>query len=302
MSLFATARANAPSIIFCDELDALCPKREDSTDDMQKRLVAALLTLMDGLVSNGEGVASSTGADRVLVIGATNRPDALDTALRRAGRFDREIEIGIPNEPKRKDILKRMLKNMPNSITEEEVRARARQTHTHSHTERVENEDIDFLMYLRYVCPPPSHSMLHDCRCCVSLPLQLSYVSSVSHGFVGADLKALCRESALIALDRWQSNDSNWIETLKHDPNGLQLIGQDMMAALANVKPSAMRSVIIDVPKVAWNDIGGQEDVKQKLKEAVEWPLMVQQQKRNTSMRTTPANIQSESINFHSPF
>ena len=126
-SVFALARRHAPSIIFLDELDSLCPKRDESSDELQKRIVASLLTLMDGLSSSsssgGEGGSQSSVDDRVLVIGATNRPDALDTAMRRAGRFDREMEIGIPNEPKRLDILARMIRNMPHSLSQQEVRS-----------------------------------------------------------------------------------------------------------------------------------------------------------------------------------
>lgn len=229
VSLFATARATAPSIIFLDEIDSLCPKRDESTDEMQKRIVAALLTLMDGLSTStgggdgggSGGAAEATSGDRVVVIGATNRPDALDTAMRRAGRFDREIEIGIPNETKRRDILQRMLRNMPHTLTTNEV---------------------------------------HQ-------------VASVTHGYVGADLKALCREAALVALDRWQRAHPEWAASLASSPSSLALTAGDFLSALPGVKPSAMRSLVVDVPRVSWTDIGGQEDVKQQLKEAVEWPL-----------------------------
>jgi SpoVK/Ycf46/Vps4 family AAA+-type ATPase len=265
VALFATARANAPSIIFLDELDSLCPKRDDSSDEMQKRVVASLLTLMDGLSdAPGEAAgANGTVGDRVLVIGATNRPDALDTAMRRAGRFDREIEIGIPNENKRLDILQRMSKHMPHTLTEAEVS-----------------------QYQRY------HSR-RGLRCgmllislfsLASFFLQISSIASVTHGYVGADLKALCREAALVALDRWQREQPNWLAASLQQsagnasPDGcasLQVSVGDFRQALPSVKPSAMRSLVVDVPKVAWTDIGGQDDVKQKLKEAVEWPLMV---------------------------
>lgn len=114
-AVFAAARRHAPSIIFIDEIDSLCPKRDEHSDELQKRIVASLLTLMDG------SGAADTNA-RVMVIGATNRPDSIDTAMRRAGRFDRELEIGIPNESKRLDILSKMIRNMPHSLTEKEVR------------------------------------------------------------------------------------------------------------------------------------------------------------------------------------
>jgi len=136
-SVFALARRNAPSVIFLDEIDSLCPKRDESSDEMQKRVVASLLTLMDGATGEAAGVDSSGGGssassvdDRVVVIGATNRPDALDTALRRAGRFDREMEIGIPNESKRLDILRRMIKKMPHALSDKEVRSHAQRGQT----------------------------------------------------------------------------------------------------------------------------------------------------------------------------
>lgn len=118
--VFAQARRNAPSIIFIDEIDSLCPKRDENSDELQKRVVASLLTLMDG------SAAAETN-HRVMVIGATNRPDSIDTAMRRAGRFDRELEIGIPNESKRFDILRKMIRNMPHCLTEKEVREHAHQ-------------------------------------------------------------------------------------------------------------------------------------------------------------------------------
>jgi len=235
VSLFATARRHAPSIIFLDEIDSLCPKRDETTDELQKRIVASLLTLMDGLSSSsgyGTNGTSSASSDRVLVIAATNRPDSLDPALRRAGRLDRELEIGIPNEIKRLDILKRILTRMPHNITQQE----------------------------------------------------LSVIASVTHGYVGADLKALCREAALAALERWQqqqlgqqssvvdSTESS-LPTPTSPFSSLNLLPVDFSSALKRVEPSAMRSVVVDVPKISWSDIGGQAEIKQKLKEAVEWPL-----------------------------
>ncbi|XP_059024969.1 ATPase family gene 2 protein homolog A isoform X2 [Mustela lutreola] len=210
--IFAEATLRHPSIIFIDELDALCPKREGAQNEVEKRVVASLLTLMDGIGSEG-----SEG--QVLVLGATNRPHALDAALRRPGRFDKEIEIGVPNAADRLDILQKLLQRVPHLLTESEL-------------------------------------------------LQLA---NGAHGYVGADLKALCNEAGLHALRR----------VLKKQPNlsdskmaGLVKITlNDFLQAMNDIRPSAMREVAIDVPNVSWSDIGGLENIKLKLKQAVEWPL-----------------------------
>ncbi|XP_076996217.1 ATPase family gene 2 protein homolog A isoform X8 [Tamandua tetradactyla] len=210
--IFAEATLRCPSIIFIDELDALCPKREGTQNEVEKRVVASLLTLMDGIGSEGnEG--------QVLVLGATNRPQALDVALRRPGRFDKEIEIGVPNAQDRLDILQKLLHRVPHLLTEVEL-------------------------------------------------LQLA---NGAHGYVGADLKALCNEAALCALRR----------VLRKQPDlpdskvaGLMKISlNDFLQAMNDIRPSAMREVAVDVPNVSWSDIGGLEDIKLKLKQAVEWPL-----------------------------
>ncbi|XP_059273560.1 ATPase family gene 2 protein homolog A [Mustela nigripes] len=210
--IFAEATLRHPSIIFIDELDALFPKREGAQNEVEKRVVASLLTLMDGIGSEG-----SEG--QVLVLGATNRPHALDAALRRPGRFDKEIEIGVPNAADRLDILQKLLQRVPHLLTESEL-------------------------------------------------LQLA---NGAHGYVGADLKALCNEAGLHALRR----------VLKKQPNlsdskmaGLVKITlNDFLQAMNDIRPSAMREVAIDVPNVSWSDIGGLENIKLKLKQAVEWPL-----------------------------
>ncbi|XP_008141534.1 protein sprouty homolog 1 isoform X1 [Eptesicus fuscus] len=210
--IFAEATLRHPSIIFIDELDALCPKREGAQNEVEKRVVASLLTLMDGIGSEG-----SEG--QVLVIGATNRPHALDAALRRPGRFDKEIEIGVPNAQDRLDILRKLLRKVPHVLTETEL-------------------------------------------------LQLA---NSAHGYVGADLKALCNESGLNALRR----------VLKKQPNLpdskvaalVKITLNDFLQGMNDVRPSAMREVAVDVPSVSWSDIGGLENIKLKLKQAVEWPL-----------------------------
>ncbi|NWW15970.1 SPAT5 protein, partial [Falcunculus frontatus] len=210
--IFAEASLRRPSIIFIDELDALCPKREGAQNEVEKRVVASLLTLMDGIGSEG-----SEG--QLLVLGATNRPHALDAALRRPGRFDKEIEIGVPNAQDRLDILLKLLKKVPHSLTAE----------------------------------------------------QLAQLADSAHGYVGADLAALCKEAGLYALRRALGKRPNLLDT--EVAGSVMITFNDFLQGMNDVRPSAMREVAIDVPKVSWSDIGGLEDVKLKLKQAVEWPL-----------------------------
>ncbi|NXG06067.1 SPAT5 protein, partial [Sakesphorus luctuosus] len=210
--IFAEASLRRPSIIFIDELDALCPKREGAQNEVEKRVVASLLTLMDGIGSEG-----SEG--QLLVLGATNRPHALDAALRRPGRFDKEIEIGIPNAQDRLDILQKLLKKVPHSLTE----------------------------------------------------MELAQLADSAHGYVGADLAALCKEAGLYALRRALGKSPNLSDT--EVAGSVMIAFNDFLQGMNDVRPSAMREVAIDVPKVSWSDIGGLEDVKLKLKQAVEWPL-----------------------------
>ncbi|XP_058148999.1 ATPase family gene 2 protein homolog A isoform X3 [Dasypus novemcinctus] len=210
--IFAEATLQHPSIIFIDELDALCPKREGAQNEVEKRVVASLLTLMDGIGSEGrEG--------QILVLGATNRPHALDAALRRPGRFDKEIEIGVPNAQDRLDILQKLLHRVPHLLTEVEL-------------------------------------------------LQLA---NSAHGYVGADLKALCNEAALCALRRGLKKQPNLPDSKLAGLVKITL--SDFLQGMNDITPSAMREVAIDVPNVSWSDIGGLENIKLKLKQAVEWPL-----------------------------
>ncbi|NWU83294.1 SPAT5 protein, partial [Onychorhynchus coronatus] len=210
--IFAEASLRHPSIIFIDELDALCPKREGAQNEVEKRVVASLLTLMDGIGSEG-----SEG--QLLVLGATNRPHALDAALRRPGRFDKEIEIGIPNAQDRLDILQKLLRKVPHSLTEAE----------------------------------------------------LVQLADSAHGYVGADLAALCKEAGLHALRRALGKSPNLLDT--EVAGSVMIAFNDFLQGMNDVRPSAMREVAIDVPRVSWSDIGGLDDVKLKLKQAVEWPL-----------------------------
>jgi len=210
--IFQEAEKNAPSIIFIDEIDAIAPKREESYGEVERRVVAQLLALMDGLKSRG----------KVIVIAATNRPDALDPALRRGGRFDREIEIGVPDKEGRHEILKIHTRNMPLA------------------------KDVD-----------------------------LKELAEVTHGFVGADLESLCKEAAMAAI-RDIIPEINFKDEEKipvHVLEKLKVSRKHFKEALKIVRPSAMREVLIERPKVKWADIGGLNKAKQELKEAVEWPL-----------------------------
>ena len=209
--MFQQAQKNSPSIIFIDELDAIAPKREEVTGEVERRVVAQLLALMDGLEGRGN----------VIVIGATNRPGALDPALRRPGRFDREIEIGVPDKQARHEILQIHTRGMPLA------------------------EDVD-----------------------------LKKLTEITHGYTGADLAALGRETAMKALRRYLPEIN--LEEQRIPPSVLEKMEvrmEDFLNAYKEITPTAMREVYIEMPTVHWTDIGGLEDVKQELREAVEWPL-----------------------------
>lgn len=209
--IFAEAAKNAPCVIFIDELDSVAPKRGESTDEVSRRMVATLLAEMDGIKDRGH----------VIVIGATNRPDSLDEALRRPGRFDREVEIGIPDPAGRLEILQIHTRGMPIG------------------------DDVD-----------------------------IEHFADIAHGYTGADLESLARESAMKALARYLPN-VNLME--KRVPTEvletMEVNQQDMEAAFREITPSAMREVAFDTPNIHWDDVGGLEDVKQELIEAVQWPL-----------------------------
>jgi transitional endoplasmic reticulum ATPase len=213
--LFEEAEENAPSIIFIDELDAIAPKREDVQGEVERRVVAQLLATMDGLKSRGQ----------VVVIGATNRVNALDPALRRPGRFDREIEIGVPDETGRLEVLHIHSRGMP--LTTEGDGA-----------------------------------------------VDLAKLAKITHGFVGADINALCREAAMKALRRYLPQLNLEEDEIPQDVlDRLEVNVGDFLEALKEIQPSAVREVFIEVPNVRWTDIGGLEDVIQELIEVVEWPL-----------------------------
>ncbi len=210
--IFDNAEKNAPSIIFIDEIDAIAPKREDSVGEVERRVVSQLLTMMDGLKSRG----------KVVVIGATNLPNSIDPALRRPGRFDREISINVPDKKGRLEVLKIHTRNMP-----------------------------------------------------LTKDVNLEEFASITHGFVGADLSALCKEAAMVVLRKvlptLKLNKDEEITT--EDLEKLKVTHKDFKDALKMVQPSAMREVLVESPNVKWEDVGGLGEAKQELKEAIEWPM-----------------------------
>ncbi len=214
--IFKEAREKAPSIIFVDEIDSIAPKREEVTGEVERRVVSQMLSLMDGLEGRG----------KVIVIAATNRPNAIDPALRRPGRFDREIEIKVPDKKGRRDILAIHSRNMPLADDTQE------------------------------------------------LPENIDKIASVSHGYVGADLEYLCKEAAMKCLRRLLPELN--LEEEKLPPETLDKLivnHDDFTKALIEVTPSGMREVFIENPDIKWEEVGGLEDVKRELQEAVEWPM-----------------------------
>ncbi len=210
-SIFQEAEKNAPSIVFIDELDSIAPKREEVMGEVERRVVAQLLSLMDGLSSRG----------KVVVIGATNRPNAIDPALRRAGRFDREIELGIPDTNGRLEILQIHTRGMP--LT----------------------DNID-----------------------------LKKIAEISHGFTGSDLQSLSKEAAMRALRRVLPDIDLAAESIPSKVlNQIMVTMDDFTEVIDEMEPSAMREVFVEIPNVRWDDVGGLKELKQELKEAIDWPL-----------------------------
>lgn len=205
--IFNEAKKFQPSIIFMDEIDSIAPSRtSDDSGETESRVVAQLLTVMDGMGDNG----------RIVVIGATNRPNSIDSALRRPGRFDQEVEIGIPDVEAREEILTKQFAKMNSEkcqITKEEIAS----------------------------------------------------IASKTHGYVGADLTALCRESVMKAINRGL--------TVGISQTAIKVTVDDVYHALPEIRPSAMREIFLEMPKVHWSDIGGQEELKRKLIEVVQLPL-----------------------------
>ncbi len=209
--IFNDATRSGPSIIFLDEIDAIAPKRENTVGEVEKRIVAQLLALMDGL----------NRRQHLIVIAATNLPNLLDPALRRPGRFDREIAIPIPDRPAALEILEIHSRGMPLA------------------------DDVD-----------------------------RGHVAEITHGFVGADLEALCREAAMICLRRIMPDIDFALTSIPYERLAqLEVRMDDFVAALREVEPSALREVFVETPNVNWEDVGGLTAVKERLREAVEWPL-----------------------------
>ena len=222
--IFKEAKEKAPTIIFIDEIDSIAPKREEVTGEVERRVVSQLLSLMDGLEARG----------KVIVIAATNRPNAIDPALRRPGRFDREIEIKVPDKKGRLEILQIHTRHMPLAQNDEK------------------HEAVDKIV-------------------------DLEKLAAVTHGFVGADLEYLCKEAAMKTLRRNLPDIK--LEEDRLSPETLDKLivtMADFEDALKDVMPSAMREVYLETPDVKWSEIGGLEDVKKELQEAVEWPLKFQ--------------------------
>lgn len=209
--VFEEATDNSPAIIFMDELDSIASQRGEASGDVERRVVAQLLSLMDGLEDRSE----------VVVIGATNRVDAIDPALRRGGRFDREIEVSAPDKEGRREIFDVHTRSMP-----------------------------------------------------LSTEIDLDEYADLTHGFVGADIEALCKESAMTALRRIKpeinlEEDEIDAEVLRN----LEVTEDDFTESLRDIEPSALREVFVEVPDVTWEDVGGLTDTKDRMREVVQWPL-----------------------------
>ena len=209
--IFEDASRKGPSIIFLDEIDSIAPRRDKVVGDVEKRIVAQLLALMDGLKGRG----------KVIVIAATNLPNAIDPALRRPGRFDREISIPIPDRDGRREIIEIHSTGMP-----------------------------------------------------LNADVELNILADVTHGFVGADLEALCREAAMSSLRRLLPEIDFSASELPYDRLAtLTVTMDDFRAALCEVSPSAIREMFVDIPDVRWADVGGLDDIRRRLIESVEWPI-----------------------------
>ncbi len=208
--IFDEAREHTPSIVFIDELDSIAPRREDVTGEVERRVVAQLLTIMDGLEERGQ----------IIVVGATNRVEAIDPALRRPGRFDREIEISVPDYAGRREILEIHTRDMPLS-------------------EEVSIEEL----------------------------------ASITHGFVGADVLSLTKEAAMRALRRYMPD----IDLEKEIPgallNTMRITAEDFKDALREIQPSALREIMVEIPDTTWEDVGGLDEARQEIIEAIEWPI-----------------------------
>ena len=310
--VFKDAEKNAPSIIFFDELDAIAPKRDEVVGEVERRVVAQILSAMDGMESRGQ----------VIVIGATNRINSIDEALRRPGRFDREIEIGVPSKKGRLDILQIHSRGMPltrftkqeagiltalysngseskdseknktfadiltkQNVSRDELTEKLLDFCKKKLPKDADSKDLEKLIAnfdldlgIRRIKENPSlkvNSLISELATKrLSDEVSLDYFAGITHGFVGADLEALTKESAMKALRRYLPKINLEEETIPAEVlEALEVKREDFQEALKDVQPSALREVAIEIPNVKWGDIGGLEQVKMELKQAVEWPL-----------------------------
>ena len=213
--VFEEAKFLKKCIIFLDDLDLLCPKRNDTDDESAAKIVNCLLGLMDGAMTLNDNKS------QILIIAATNQIDSIDNALRRPGRFDREIEFQIPGPNERFEILRKIIKYTKNALTDAHI-----------------NE-----------------------------------ISLKAHGYVGSDLKAVVKEASIECLQRIHKSQGADISQIELE--NIELEFQDLLLGLGKVRPSSIREVIVQVPNVKWTDIGGQQEIKQKLQEAISLPLLV---------------------------
>ena len=296
--LFEKAQKDSPAVVFIDEIDAIAAKREEVQGETEKRIVAQLLTLMDGLNKN----------NKIIVIAATNRPDALDEALRRPGRFDRELEIGVPKTEDRLEILKIHSRGMPlalpvefkkyekelsdykirldkqleeiksDSNLEKEVlenklkfideeKTKISNLDLNKAKEELKKDKVEGLKLL-------PEAVIGEVKRKESDKV-LSKIAETTHGFVGADLEALVKEAAFNVLRRhFPEMDFNQDEEIPQEVlNKLEITQDDFAEALKIIRPSAMREFFVEVPTVKWSDIGGLENLKSQLTEMIEWPI-----------------------------
>lgn len=295
--IFEEAEKNAPSIIFIDEIDSIAPKREDTGGEVERRVVSQLLTMMDGLQSRG----------KVIVIGATNRPNSIDQALRRPGRFDREVELRAPDKKGRLQILKIHTRGMPitppykKSYLEDEIKElignlrelklELKRTKNKDKISEIdgslENLESDIKLITKFnnlfgTNEKKNENVTEglsvnekDNLIQILNKWMMVELASVTHGFVGADVSSLAKEAAMIVLRKLlpELDLKEGEEIPEEKMKKLKVQKSDFDDALKVVRPSAMREVLVETPNVNWDDVGGLDKIKQELKEAVEWPM-----------------------------
>lgn len=272
--LFQEAQDNAPSIVFIDEIDAIAPIREEVAGDVEKRVVAQLLSLMDGMEARGQTV----------VIATTNRPNSIDNALRRPGRFDREIEIAVPDVDGRFEILEILTRNVPTKpLCKKDFLLRFLESEKEHKDELIALNDLftqDVLKNEKLVDEFAQNSKISFDKLHKYLLLAtIQDIAFLTRGFVGADLSALVREAAMQTIRRVKKNkdfglDLDSQETIEAEKlENIFITFDDFQNALKDVNPSALREVFVEIPDVSWNDVGGLNEVKDTIKKMVELPL-----------------------------